>query len=164
MPDTVFISHKDIDSSAAASVAERIQANGLTVYLDVIDGALSKDGPELADYLLGKMDRCQQLIAVVSRETQSSWWVPWEIGVGSEKSFRMASYATGAVSLPSYLQKWPVLRSLKDVDLYCRLSSNSSSTLSILEAAGIPSQRPTVRKSVAANFHRDLKTAISKGY
>ena len=86
----VFISRKNTDSLIAEKVARRVRANGLSVYLDTIDDALTKDGSDLADHLLRRMGQCQQLIAVVSSATKTSWWVPWEIGVGAEKGFRMA--------------------------------------------------------------------------
>jgi hypothetical protein len=114
----VFISHKNVDSSLASRVSLRVKANGIDTYLDVIDDALVKDGAELSDHLLQRMSECDQLIAVVSTSTKDSWWVPWEIGVGSEKNFRMASFSESYVSLPSYLEKWPVLHTDHDLDLY----------------------------------------------
>ena len=109
----VFVSHKDVDEALARRVAQRVRQNGLGAYLDSVDPALERDGPELADYLLARMSECEQLIAVVSSATSTSWWVPWEIGVGSEKGFRMASYSERLVNLPTYLQKWPDLHSLE---------------------------------------------------
>ena len=86
MPIKVFISHKDSDSELAERVARRVRFNGMDTYLDTIDDALAKDGPDLAELLVARMSSCQQLIAVVSSQTKDSWWVPWEIGVGSEKA------------------------------------------------------------------------------
>jgi len=162
MPQKVFISHKDSDSITARQVAQRVKQNGLSVYLDVIDPALRKDGPDLADYLLERMSQCQQLIAVISRETQASWWVPWEIGVGSEKNFRMATYATqSATTVPEYLRKWPVLRSGGDIDTYCRTSQQSLAAQRILESRGNVSTA-SIRKSASDSFHRNLKSALGQ--
>ena len=99
----VFVSHKDSDQELAKRVSSRVQANGFEAYVYAVDSALVRDGPELSEYLLRRMDECQQLIAVVSSATAASWWVPWEIGVGSEKGFRMASFSPSFVKLPSYL-------------------------------------------------------------
>ena len=52
MPSKVFISHKNTDSALADTVARRVRANGLETYLDTIDDALVKDGPDLSDLLL----------------------------------------------------------------------------------------------------------------
>ena len=103
--------------------------NRLDVYLDSIDPVLQKSGSDLADYLLRRMGECHQLLAVLSSETASSWWVPWEIGVGSEKRFRMATFARSAVTLPGYLERWPVLRSTRHIDLYCEHSKRSDQSV-----------------------------------
>ena len=159
----VFVSHKDVDEALAKRVAQRVQQNRMGVYLDSVDPALERDGPELADYLLERMSECEQLIAVVSAATSESWWVPWEIGVGSEKGFRMASFSESFVQLPTYLQKWPSLRALNDVDLYCQLSASTAervrtgTRVHLSEAA-----RMSVQKRHAGEFHRSLKAALAR--
>ena len=161
MASKVFISHKNTDAALATKVARRIQANGLETYLDTIDDALVKDGPELADLLLARMSSCQQLIAVVSSQTKDSWWVPWEIGVGSEKGFRMASYSESYVSLPSYLEKWPALHTDRHIDLYCQYSKQTEVVLNRrIREALTEERRMHVRKSEALDFHKQLKAAI----
>lgn len=159
----VFVSHKDLDEEIAKRVASRLRMNRFEVYLDVVDPALVRDGPELSDYLLRRMGECQQLIAVVSSETASSWWVPWEIGVGSEKGFRMASFCQSFVQLPSYLKKWPNLRSMDDVDLYCEYSLKTDQRIrSGTDGLLTESVRMGVHRSRAAEFHRDLKVALTR--
>ena len=158
----IFISHKNTDGDIAKQVAERVRRNGLDVYLDSVDPALAQDGPGLAEYLLAQMSGCQQLIAVVSSETARSWWVPWEIGVGSEKRFRMATFARHLVVLPGYLEKWPRLQSMEDVDLYCEYSKRSERSVRaaqsrvLTEAAMLNAERTEVH-----SFHRDLRAALS---
>lgn len=161
MASKVFISHKNTDAILAERVARRVRANGLETYLDTIDDALMKDGPELADVLLARMAQCQQLIAVVSSETKSSWWVPWEIGVGSEKGFRMASYSESYVSLPTYLEKWPALHTERDVDLYCQYSKQTDAVINRrMRDVLTEDRRVQVRKSEALDFHKKLKAAL----
>jgi len=135
--------------------------NGLDTYLDTIDDALAKDGPELSDLLLRRMGECQQLIAVVSSGTKDSWWVPWEIGVGSEKGFRMASYSENYIVLPSYLEKWPALHNDRHIDLYCEYSKRVEGTVNRrMREALTENTRVSIRKSVASDFHSRLKSAI----
>jgi len=161
MASKVFISHKNTDALLAEKVARRVRTNGLETYLDTIDDALVKDGPELADVLLARMGQCQQLIAVVSSQTRDSWWVPWEIGVGSEKGFRMASYSESYVSLPSYLEKWPALHTERHIDLYCEYSKQTETVLNRRMRDVLTEDRRTqVRKSEALDFHKQLKAAI----
>ena len=161
MSNKVFISHKNTDAALATKVARRIQANGLETYLDMIDDALVKDGPELADLLLARMSSCQQRIAVVSSQTKDAGWVPWEIGVGSEKGFRMASYSESYVSLPSYLEKWPALHTDGHIDLYCQYSKQTEVVVNRrIREAITEERRMQVRKSEALDFHKQLKAAI----
>lgn len=161
MANKVFISHKNSDAALAGKVALRVRKNGFETYLDTVDDALAKDGPELANLLLDRMAECQQLIAVVSSQTKDSWWVPWEIGVGSEKGFRMASYSESNVSLPSYLEKWPALHTDGHIDLFCDYSKRKDEEISRRTlAAATEDHRLQVRKSAALNFHKQLKAAI----
>ena len=159
----VFVSHRSTDSSLAAEVAAQIEVNGLDTYLDIIDDALIKDGPQLADHLLGRMNRCQQLVAVVSGSTKDSWWVPWEIGVGSEKGFRMASFSRYFVDLPSYLKKWPALRSADDIAKYCRLSKEADAEVRRRKRITMSEEgQLRIRKSEALDFHTRLKAQLGR--
>ena len=86
------------------------------VYLDVIDAQLQKSGPDLADYIRAQLDQCTQLLAVISARTRASWWVPWEIGVATEKERFLASFVYGTATVPEFLLKWPYLRTSADLD------------------------------------------------
>ena len=159
----VFISHKDVDEPLAEKVAQRVRKNRMGVYLDSVDPALERDGPGLADYLLERMNECEQLIAVVSAATSSSWWVPWEIGVGSEKGFRMASFSERLVELPTYLEKWPSLHSLNDVDVYCKYSTATEERVSVEARVNLSeAARMRTQKRHAGEFHRSLKAALAR--
>ena len=52
---------------------------------------------------------CTHIIAVVSRETALSWWVPFEIGEATALERRISTYQTGYAQLPEYLAKWPIM-------------------------------------------------------
>lgn len=159
----VFVSHAGTDSPLATHVAAQVKRNGMDTYLDVIDDALLKDGPQLADNLLERMSQCQQLIAVLANQTKGSWWVPWEIGAGSEKGFRMASYSRQFVGLPSYLRKWPDLHSDDDIATYCRLSQEVAAEVARRERTVLSEEaRFNIRKSQASDFHTRLKAQLGR--
>src|SRR5258708_5435074 len=108
----IFISHKNEDSELATEIGFRLSnIHGIQVYLDTIDRRLSESGVDLADYLRAKLEECTQLLAVMTQRTKVSWWVPWEIGVATEKRRFLASYVEDLVDPPEYLRKWPYLRS-----------------------------------------------------
>lgn len=157
----VFVSHKNVDATTAALAAQRLRLNGLHTYLDVLDGALHKDGSDLGDYLRARLSECDQLLAVVSPSTQGSWWVPWEIGVATEKDFLIATFASGAISLPDYLRKWPYLRSMADLDRYAEFSQHASRTLARKSAPGYRTSQE-LRSSVAHDFHKGLRRSLGQ--
>ena len=120
----VFISHQQADSAKAAIVAQRLKSNhSIDSYLDVIDPYIAK-GEDLAAHIQSEMSKCTQLLAVVSESTRYSSWVPWEIGVATEKDYPLATFADGT-SPPEFLKKWPYLRTLTDLDLYAQASKTA---------------------------------------
>ena len=74
-------------------------------YVDQLDPNVQGDSADLVTHIQDVIHPCQSLLAVVSRNTQSSWWVPLEIGVALENQKHIGSYAVGLnrLSLPSYL-------------------------------------------------------------
>lgn len=118
----VFISHKQVDAAQAKHIADRLlNVHQISSYLDVIDPIIGKTGEALADYVREQLGKCTQLLAVVSPATQESWWVPWEIGVATEKDYPLATFGGSAV-LPEFLRKWPVLKNDHHLDLYAQAS------------------------------------------
>lgn len=150
----VFISHQQEDSACARTVASGLRQYGWETYLDVIDSALQEDGPGLSDYIREQMSKCTQLLSVISSSTKNSWWVPWEIGVASEKDFLIATYVAEHTELPSYLKKWPCLMTLNDIAKYVRLSNTANSRIRTAYAQH--------RASIARNFHRELRRSLGQ--
>jgi hypothetical protein len=132
---TVFISHKQEDAAPARAVSQRLIANGIATYLDLFDPD-AKDGPELADYLREKLGLCQGLMAVVTNQTITSWWVPWEIGVASERDMPMATFSYDRANVPSYLRKWPYLTQLDQIDAYADLAKQQVQQRRVLVEKG----------------------------
>lgn len=113
----VFVSHKDTDAGLARVVVQALASRGVDSYLDELDDRLLR-GPRLADHLRSRMALCSHLIAVVSSSTAQSWWVPWEIGVASERTMPLASYASQPSLLPEYLRSWPYMSQVADIAAY----------------------------------------------
>ena len=102
----VFVSHQSGDSDLAGKVAAAVQVNGLSVWLDLIDSGVTGDGPDLAGHIQAVLRQSTALLAVVTTNTQRSWWVPFEIGIAFELSRYLASYGDRRLN-PSFLAKWP---------------------------------------------------------
>ncbi|WP_435012484.1 toll/interleukin-1 receptor domain-containing protein [Xanthomonas arboricola] len=126
----IFISHQRADSTCAVRISKRLsEVHGISSYLDVIDPSTPKSAEELAEHVQRELGKCSQLLTVVSAATQSSWWVPWEIGIATEKNFPLSTYSEGQTPLPEYLKKWPYLRSESDIDKYAEASKYADTNL-----------------------------------
>mgnify|MGYP000849042155 CR=1 FL=1 len=149
----VFISHKHEDKQSALSIAAYLKQQGIPSYVDVLDPTLQTTD-DITKTLMERINLCTHLMAVVSQYTEQSWWVPFEIGVGSEKDRRITSYQVTEVKLPAFLTKWPILKSQRDLDIFIRLYKQDA-VVSFNEAHEYP-------KSIysADQFHRQLKMSL----
>ena len=156
----VFISHKQEDAQLAARIAQYFLSRKVAYYLDVIDTQLQKDGPELAEYLRFQLDSCSHLLAVLTNHSSASWWVPWEIGVATEKERYLASYVSGIVNIPEFLHKWPYLKSEQDLQKYIDQSGKSQ----MLEETAVlgGTRRSAAHRSSFNDFHRQLKRSLNQ--
>lgn len=114
----VFISHKKEDELAALSVQRTLTNAGVEAYLDILDNTIDNDGEELTKHIKSKLRECSDVIVILSSNTKKSWWVPFEIGVASEKDMPIANYLVSYEKLPEYLEYWPRLKNQQDVVKY----------------------------------------------
>ena len=155
----VFISHKLEDAGLAKLISDRLQnIHSIGTYLDLLDPTIGRNGEELAQYVRKKLASCTQLLAVISPLTKDSWWVPWEIGVASEKDYPLATYG-GTATLPDFLKRWPVLRNEQHLDAYARASKGADSNRVLLERTVTAS---AARKSTTQDFYRSLRNQIGQ--
>jgi hypothetical protein len=156
----VFISHKNEDAETAGAIAYRLkQHHQIDVYLDVIDAKLALGGPDLADHIRAEMEKCTQLLAVISVRTRESQWVPWEIGVATEKERPLASFVNPPATVPEFLQKWPYLQSMADIDRYAAVSKTSRQVFQDAERRTTPS---VARRAAFRDFHQRLKSQLGQ--
>lgn len=156
----VFLSHKNEDMEVAGAIAFRLRHHHqIDVYLDVIDGNLDKNGPDLADYIRDEMEKCTQLLAVISSKTSESQWVPWEIGVATEKERPLASFINPPAVIPEFLRKWPYLQSLQDVDRYAAVSK---STRILQESTQRRTTASIAKRTAFREFHTSLKAQLGQ--
>lgn len=158
MNPRVFISHKQEDSATAAEVAGYIRIKGgLDVYLDLIDTQFHKSGPDLADYIRSQIEGCTQLLAILTSRTKDSWWVPWEIGIATEKERFLASYVSPGATIPEFLHKWPYLRSDRDLDLYIQESKRAQRLVEDRK------HYSDARGQGFRSFHNSLRASLGQG-
>jgi nucleoside 2-deoxyribosyltransferase len=162
----VFISHQKADSVKAAQVAQHLRTrHAIDSYLDVVDPKIgTHEGPELADHVREQMDKCDSLLAVVSYETAKSQWVPWEIGIATEKEFPLATYADTYLPLPEFLQKWPYITSISELDKYAdAVNKMVGRSRSAILAKGISTESfNQSNRATTRDFYRNLRATLGR--
>jgi hypothetical protein len=98
-------------------------------------------------------------MAVVSEVTKLSWWVPWEIGVATERRYPLATFGAGRCELPDYLRKWPYLAAESDIDTFVRISR---ATESLVEQEVRHKTQDMARAVYADRFFRDIRSALGQ--
>lgn len=158
----VFISHKSEDELGAMRLQLALMSHeGVQTYLDVVDDHLRDNSQQLTEYLRSALSQCTHLMAAVSQRTQVSWWVPFEIGLATEKNYPISTYALGTTDLPEYLKKWPYLRSKEDIDRYVRVALSTSPD--VLKK-GLRKAAVLERAQYAASFHLRLRGELGQNH
>lgn len=162
----VFISHQKADSVKAAQIAQHLRTrHAIDSYLDVVDPKIGMhEGPELADHVREQMDKCDSLLAVVSYETAKSQWVPWEIGIATEKEFPLATYADTYLPLPEFLQKWPYITSISELDKYADAVNKmiGRSRTSVLAKSFSLESFNQSNRATTREFYRNLRSSLGR--
>jgi len=157
----IFISHKKEDSNDAKKIKNFLEScsDDILCYLDVLDPVVNRNGDDLGEYFRNELGKCTHLMAVVSESTKLSWWVPFEIGIATEKNYPISTFAMQSVDLPSYLKKWPYLRNDDDLESY--IYSALGTKKDILEE-GLNRITASKRVSYTKAFHKDLKRRLGQ--
>lgn len=114
----VFISHYQKDALIASQVRRYLETHRIESYLDVLDDSLSGGGAALTAHLKAEMNKCSDLLVVMSSRTYLSGWVPFEIGMAAHKDLPTVTYLAQDVTLPEYLEFWPRIKYLEQLALY----------------------------------------------
>jgi hypothetical protein len=158
---SVFISYKHVDRSIALQINQQLINSGIKTYLDVLDPE-SQTTENITQVITKNVAECTHLIAIVSSQTASSWWVPFEIGEATISAKRIASYRTGYSSLPEYLDMWPQMSNNQHLALFITEYQNERirgiNNRNMFESAG------SVGTKSASDFHSNLKNKIRLGY
>jgi hypothetical protein len=157
----IFISHQKADERFSVEAANRLSVvHGIECYLDVIDPYINGRIEDLADHIRMKMSDCTQLLAIVSNATIASQWVPWEIGVATEKDLPLATYSADGQKPLEFLAKWPYLRSIGDLDQYALASKVATSEISLEMLNEATASGTRVRRLSTAQFYKTLRAQL----
>ena len=82
----VFLSHSSADKNALPIVIGLLEQHGAKVYIDKSDKELpQKTSPETGAKLKERIAQCPKFIVLVTANSKSSRWIPWELGIADEK-------------------------------------------------------------------------------
>ena len=149
----VFISHKSTDAQIASVIYSEFKKHGAEAYLDVLD-SFSGDGEKLTNHIREQLNKCSDIIVVMSELTKTSWWVPFEIGMSAQVEMPTATYLTTSITLPDFLTYWPQLSKLSDIAKYVTVRKRVWRTDSLFES------RMTSKTYSTGEFYRQLKAEL----
>jgi len=152
----VLLSHSLEDKKETLRIAQHLTQSGVVNYVELFDPTV-----QTTDGITAKLkDRIQQsthLMIIVSNFTEKLWWVPFELGAGSEVDKRICSYQKSSSQVPEFIKKWPVLRNQRGLDAFIRCYKQD--TLVALAA----DHGDTKRISSPDLFNKELKKLIQEG-
>ena len=115
----VFVSHASKDDQLADEMARCIRSCGLSAWVDSDHLGPHDDGPGTAYEIKQVIERSYCLLVIVTGATDTSWWVPFEIGVAFDLSRVLSTYDEHGKSLPSFLAAWPRVKTLEVLRDWC---------------------------------------------
>ena len=82
----VFLSHSSADNDALPIVIGFLEQHGAKVYIDKADKELpQKTSLETGVKLKERIAQCPKFIVLVTANSKSSRWIPWELGIADER-------------------------------------------------------------------------------
>lgn len=82
----VFLSHSSADKEALPIVIGFLEQHGAKVYIDKADKELpQKTSAETGATIKERIAQCPKFIVLVTANSKSSRWIPWELGIADER-------------------------------------------------------------------------------
>ncbi|WP_026882221.1 TIR domain-containing protein [Clostridium akagii] len=155
----VFISHKKEDELVALDVFLNLKELKVDAYLDLIDSGIEFKGELLTEHIKRKLNECTDILVVLTEKTKLSWWVPFEIGMASQKELPIVNYLSEGTSLPDYLEYWPRLKNAGDLSKYIAINKKQESDILLEKAMGSFNKYASYENRTE-KFYKDLKAVL----
>jgi len=125
---TIFLSHSHRDHDLVLRVKEFLRGQGVEVFVDWLDNGMPEvTSGETATKIKSKIEENDKFIVLITENSKSSKWVPWELGFADkakgldkvliipisedDKEFTGVEYLGIYFSLEWYNGRWVVWRS-----------------------------------------------------
>ena len=150
----VFLAHQQRDKDQAKKVADYLQNAGIEVYFDEYDRDLrfhhqNGNAKEVTKAICAGINNSSHMLVVVSPNTVTSTWVPFEIGYGYDKTELAVLCLKGIPvgTLPAYVKTARVIRDIYDINGF--VSSFSGKSKEQLIETKMMSSHDSVQNSLA---------------
>lgn len=121
----IFLSHASKDKEAVRNIGGYIMKAGVDIYLDENDSDLQTaiESPDnhssVTQCIENGLSKSTDILCIVSEDTKSSWWVPYEVGYGKKSDAQIATLLLEDVrEIPSYLYISKLLKDIYALNLY----------------------------------------------
>ncbi len=122
MKKQVFISHQKRDRDAAQKIADYLIDLGISVYFDEYDKGLriATTSNQIVDAIQKGIHNSTHMLCIISPNTLTSKWVPFEVGYGYDKTDLATLTLKGIKNsdLPDYIKVAPVIRDIYDINKF----------------------------------------------
>lgn len=123
----VFISHQKRDRDEAKKIADYLVSVGIEVYFDEFDKELQQadlnNNPKAVVAAIKKgIKSSTHMLCIVSPNTLTSKWVPFEIGYGYDLTDLATLTLKGIKNsdLPDYIKTKPIIRDIYDIKKFVK--------------------------------------------
>jgi len=155
----IFISHKSDDKDVALKINGILTGLNIESYLDLLDEDNSLKADKLTKHIKKQLNECTDILVVISEKTKNSWWVPFEIGMASQKDLPIVNFLKSGIDLPDYLAYWPRLKSDGDIIKY--IEANRTVKKQILnESLSMKHMYTDSTISNTERFYNELKSRL----
>lgn len=123
----VFISHQKRDREEARKIANYLLSVGLAVYFDEFDkelqqAELNKNPKAIVAAIKKGIKSSTHMLCVISINTLTSKWVPFEIGYGYDLT-DLSTLTLKRIKnsdLPDYIKTKPIIRDIYDINKFVK--------------------------------------------
>lgn len=155
----IFISHKQEDGQVAEEILQSLKLLEVDAYLDILEGTIMLDSERLTEHIKKRLNGCTDILVVLSEKTKQSWWVPFEIGMASQKDMPIVNYLNTGVQLPEYLSYWPRLKDSVDIKKYVEAIKDRQQEI-LLEKGMYDIHKYASYESKTKKFYNNLKSKL----
>ncbi len=124
----VFISYQKRDREEAKKIAEFLKSVNIEVYFDKFDRELQQAEQEnnpkgIVAAIKKGIYSSTHMICIISPNTLSSKWVPFEIGYGYDTTDLAILTLKGITNadLPDYVKTKPIIRDIHDINAFVKM-------------------------------------------